>query len=178
VEPGARLFIRRHDRIERAKEADKERPQLPFLARGIEQVFLGEHSRNRWIAHAQGGCYLGLVDREGPRRPDHCLREDLAPVRGGTLGRASLRHDFLGKDTPSSFLRKEGVQALPKACGVRMRNGSERAPRRARCSSARSLVIRKSARATSAASRNFWSSGSRQRGNPERCGSGSVASMR
>src|SRR5205807_3669329 len=70
VEPGARLFIRRHDRIERAKEADKERPQLPFLARGIEQVFLGEHSRHRWIAHAQGGRYLGLVDREG-RSEEH-----------------------------------------------------------------------------------------------------------
>src|SRR3989442_14599209 len=49
VEPGARFFIRRHDRIERAEEANEERPQLPLLPLGIEQVFLGEHSRNRWI---------------------------------------------------------------------------------------------------------------------------------
>src|SRR5438105_11110726 len=114
VEPGARLFIRRHDRIERAKEANEERPQLPFLARRIEQVFLGEHPRHRWIADAEGGCHLGLVEREGPRRPDHCLREDLAPVRGETLGGASLRHDFSGKYTPIFFLRKDGVQALPE----------------------------------------------------------------
>src|SRR5947208_15890418 len=170
VEPGARFFIRRHDRVERAEQPHEERPQLPFLPRRIEQVFLGEHPRDRRIADAERGGDPGLVERKSPRGADHCLGEDLAPVRGGLRRGAFLRHDFFGKDTPYLFLRKEA--------GVTMRNGSARERRRARYRSARSLVTRKSACAASAASRNFWSSGSRQRGNPARCGSGSVASMR
>src|SRR5438552_15802914 len=170
VQPGARFFIRRHDRVERAEQPHEERPQLPFLPRRIEQVFLGEHPRDRRIAYAEGGGDPGLVQRKGPRGADHCLGEDLAPVRGGMRGGASLRHDFFGKDTPYLFLRKEA--------GGTMRNGSARERRRAKYKSARSLVMRKSACAASAASRNFWSSGSRQRGNPARCGSGSVASIR
>src|SRR3989454_6308075 len=107
VQPGARFFVRRHDRVERAEQPHEERPQLPFLPRRIEQVFLGEHPRDRRIAYAEGGGDFGLVQRKGPLGADHCLGEDLATVGGETMSGASLRHNFFGKDTPYLFLRKE-----------------------------------------------------------------------
>src|SRR3954469_13827898 len=41
AKPRTRLLVRGHDRVERAEQAHEERAELPLLASGIEQVFLG-----------------------------------------------------------------------------------------------------------------------------------------